>query len=370
MESINSNIEKKDKVREYSLLRVLLMLLVVLGHSTYLIIQTTYGGVHYIMNEPNNFIPMVDKIIAWTSSFHMPAFFMLSGAVYFLSEKKTINELVKKKFKRLIIPFVISGILFMIPIKIFTGFYKNIALPKLIIQFIIGFEGGHLWFLPALFIVSIIFYGIKKLIKDKAHVNILIVLFITYLLQTYHNYCISTNIFYISNALDNIFWYTLGYCFELWRRKCQLFIKTSNVLIMFVVSLIAAIVLIMHKNYGINNIHIMYVRIIINTFMIYCLINLIARTKFANLKIIDFLDKYSMYIYLFHDPLEYVVLYITFKYNLFLSSQIGTIVYFLLRTVGVICVSILIKMMLDKIKTFFNKHKDNIKQKEVLRISC
>ena len=56
MESINSNIEKKDKVREYSLLRVLLMLLVVLGHSTYLIIQTTYGGVHYIMNEPNNFI--------------------------------------------------------------------------------------------------------------------------------------------------------------------------------------------------------------------------------------------------------------------------------------------------------------------------
>ena len=59
------------------------------------------------------------------------------------------------------------------------------------------------------------------------------------------------------------------------------------------------------------------------------------------------LAHYSMYIYLFHDPLEYVVLKIAFGHN-WLLYRTGCLLYMGMRTAGVIAVSIFLGFVIEK----------------------
>lgn len=72
------------------------------------------------------------------------------------------------------------------------------------------------------------------------------------------------------------------------------------------------------------------------------------------MKIIDVLEKYSMNIYLLHDPMEYIILMFAFKYNIF-TSQSGIVLYVFARTIGVIILSILLTIVINLIKKFFKQ---------------
>ena len=58
---------------------------------------------------------------------------------------------------------------------------------------------------------------------------------------------------------------------------------------------------------------------------------------------------HSMHIYLFHDPLEYAVLLISFTYG-WLSSKLGCLAYMGMRTVGVIILSVVLGYIIDIMK--------------------
>jgi hypothetical protein len=63
------------------------------------------------------------------------------------------------------------------------------------------------------------------------------------------------------------------------------------------------------------------------------------RTQFQRTRIFAILSKHSMDIYLFHDPLNYVILFFAFTYNWLLRSW-GCFLYVFLRTAGVVLVSL------------------------------
>jgi len=106
--------------KEYDILKVVAILMVLVSHSTYYIISTKYGGIDYQQYLEQNMslvlYKIFDKVREILYYFHMPMFMALSGAFYYLQVKrdKWINFMLilKQKIKRLVIPFVIFTLLY------------------------------------------------------------------------------------------------------------------------------------------------------------------------------------------------------------------------------------------------------------------
>ena len=71
----------------YDLLRIFLVFLVVIGHSTYLDINTHFGGIHYASLMQTNevsfpiFYKLANFLNVFIYTFHMPVFIALSGSI-------------------------------------------------------------------------------------------------------------------------------------------------------------------------------------------------------------------------------------------------------------------------------------------------
>ncbi len=272
----------------------------------------------------------------------MPLFIFLSGAVYSLAKQSRLDELAYKKFKRLLIPYFLCGLFFMLPIKRIFGFYNSSDFSSIIKSFILGTgEQGHLWFLPTLFWNFIIFYLINTIIKDKSSFALLL---ISLIFQKYYNVYIKIDIFCLSTSINYIFYFTCGYCFELWRKKIEAFLD-KKIIYVFLFSIILSILLNIKYNF-LNG----YDNLFYNFIIIYFISYKLSKTKFANSNIINAIEKYSMSIYLFHDPLQYIILYIFFKKNL-LNNEVMIFFYSICRIVGTILLSILIKKIIDYVIT-------------------
>lgn len=76
---------KRIIIHEYDILRVIVTLLVIIGHSTYYVISTPYGGCDYTsLTLPN--LSLFARLAAYLTRlvylFHMPLYMALSGALY------------------------------------------------------------------------------------------------------------------------------------------------------------------------------------------------------------------------------------------------------------------------------------------------
>lgn len=81
--------EQRKNVAEYDILRVIVTLLVIIGHCTYYVISTQYGGCDYTnltLPEPSIFWRLAEPFTALIYLFHMPLYMALSGALYRLKK--------------------------------------------------------------------------------------------------------------------------------------------------------------------------------------------------------------------------------------------------------------------------------------------
>ena len=78
--------------KEYDILKVVAILMVLVSHSTYYIISTKYGGIDYQQYLEQNMslvlYKIFDKVREILYYFHMPMFMALSGAFYYLQVKR------------------------------------------------------------------------------------------------------------------------------------------------------------------------------------------------------------------------------------------------------------------------------------------
>ena len=117
----------------YDVLRILLVILVVIGHATYYDIITPFGGIQYgmLMKESGiqdtAFHVLMSEITNFIYTFHMPAFIALSGSLFALGKKIGFKDFIIKKAKRLMIPFFIVWLLWNIPIKYMTEYYSGVT---------------------------------------------------------------------------------------------------------------------------------------------------------------------------------------------------------------------------------------------------
>lgn len=112
-------------------------------------------------------------IYKWVYSFHMPLFFFISGFLFALTVPKskllTTNfvTFVKKKAIRLLIPFIfINTVIFLIKASLITDTSMlqnpvNLTVESFIASTLFN-PMGFMWFLPALFVIFIFAYVLRK----------------------------------------------------------------------------------------------------------------------------------------------------------------------------------------------------------------
>lgn len=156
---------KQLRADTYGLLKALVVPLVVLGHiATMYTMDGVYAGT----------MRMRSDLLTWLStflySFHMPTFFMLSGCVYGFGIRagkyRRPGQFLLKKSKRLLVPYVLFGVLVVVPVVYFCRLPEpwlwKLGMPEPTVpqawlwDIGLALQPRHLWYVLVLFEIFVI----------------------------------------------------------------------------------------------------------------------------------------------------------------------------------------------------------------------
>lgn len=179
----------KKYFEEVDVLKGIAILLVLLGHSFIL----------YPINLLN--YSWCNTIFEYIHLVHMELFFLISGFCY--SKKSTYKEYINLKIKRILIPYIIFGIIDLFPRYLFPQLINgNESISDSIKSMLL--YGGKLWFLYALFIIFMIYPLFDKYIKSKYTVFIVILCLVSLELIPI------TNLFLLKTIIKFLKYFILG----------------------------------------------------------------------------------------------------------------------------------------------------------------
>ena len=337
----------KARIKEYDALRVVLTLLVIAGHSTYLLLSTKYGGISYRNDivssgyELSSLYIFFDHINEFIYLFHMEIFMLLSGTLF----EREINKydartLATKKAKKLLLPFIITLSLIVIPIKLLTGYWatsSNVFKDILIGQFLL--QGNiYLWFLPVLFTIFFIVYFLVKKKADSKIVGtfFLILYFLSNLIK----------IRFAMYIFKYLIWFYLGIIFNRNRSLINKHISLKNTLFSIIGVSGACIAYSLLPPYA--QILIKPIITVLMVFIIYAACCSYSK-KWSGKSIIL---KHSFALYLLADPVNYIFLFLVFKLcplSIF-SSNMWSLLIIVLRFFAQLIVSLAVIMIIKTIK--------------------
>lgn len=304
-----TNEKLSERTRNYKIdnLRALAIVSVVLGHS--IILYSPKWNIFETTVE----CAFLQKLYQFIASYQMALFVLLSGYLFFNSCLKEIpfSSFITNKAKRLILPYFIVGLLYMIPIKMVLNIptYADIGVITILKRFVLGIDNGHLWFLYSLFLIFLILYPLnRKTIRYKlapvAILSLIIVLRVV-----------------VSPLLPHIFNLTQAIAYALWFQVGVILAKNNRSEIIAS----ACIVLLWGAVFS---------RVAILTLVILALLYIFVPNRLNT--ILSKISKNSFGIYLFHSPLIYITCtFLTDRSPLlivFLNFVVGGIFAYLLTT--------------------------------------
>jgi fucose 4-O-acetylase-like acetyltransferase len=275
------------KFENISLLKNYGIVLVIIGHG----LSVFRGGHPFTSLIPSSFLK---NLSIYISIYHMPLFFFASGFIYKYKLPNAQNNFIKKKISRLVIPYFTIGILYLIPIWLYTKVYHGVK--DIFWGFFLSNNPGHLWFVLALFHVFIFFHLFKKWIFKT---NPWIVFLIFYL---FNGAASHLPYFQVDNAMRYMIYFYLG---------CIIFKNKNNfentkyiIPILFILHIITSILILNKVKIGIGG----AVIAVLFFYLIYSkLINLYPHLVLNN--VYKVIDKNNYLLYLFHEPLMFIFYY-------------------------------------------------------------
>lgn len=342
----------QKKIVEYDVLRIFATILVVLAHCTYYTIQSDYGGIYYdklyyeVFSSDTRVHWWINIGVQFIYTFVMPMFIALSGALFHIALQKrkfsNLSELVRNKFYRLIVPFIVVTIFYSVPIKFISGYYfesKNYLMDILLGQ--ICLQGNsHLWFLPTLFAQFILAFIIE--LKWKHHKKIKLIIF---MLANCMSIYIPIKL--IQNIVKYLFWFYLGMCFETKREVVNDSLKRHKMECFFSLIIAVALFLINTKILNYSTIIAKMIKSVLGicegifgSFACYSLSYYVSKNRKGNGKALRYISRYigenSLGLYLYADPLNYLILFIVYTcFGLsFFGTESGALIIILVRIFG------------------------------------
>lgn len=158
----------EKKILGLSYIRIIATMLVLIGHCTTL----SYGTSTHLVDTFSGAFPISQGIFrlifSYIYSFHIPLFVTLSGALFDReSNDGHFMNFVKKKVRRLLVPYFLTATILYIPTRYFIGYYAKGELTKAFVSdLILGQDINYLWYLIMLMEVNIVFYFIRKYAKQ------------------------------------------------------------------------------------------------------------------------------------------------------------------------------------------------------------
>lgn len=357
----------KKKIYEYDVLRVVTMLLVIIGHTTYYKIITEYGGIDYLSGMKNSNFSVIYLITSYITKliyeFHMPLFMFLSGALFYYTFKKTnFYDLIKSKSIRLLVPFILVSIFYSIPLKYISGYFvdSNSLLKDIVIGQILIQGNTYLWFLPTLFSIFIIFYIFGKS-NFKLLNNKYVVIFILLLMYEISG---KISIVLIKNIAIYCIWFYLGFCFEPLRDKINKLITVKTFLLVVFLFLCLNYFEIVLVDFSKSGVLIKITERIIKTSevfvgisMTYSASYLISKHNFTKGKVFSLLSKDSFSLYLYSDPWNYVFIAILFSYfgNSIFTVNIITLSVYIFRIIFTFLFAELTILIIQRFNKVFSR---------------
>lgn len=276
-------------------IRAIAIFLVVFGHS--IIIYSSSWGL-YISSNTSLFL---DRLKDFINVIQMPLFFSLSGFLflYTMSKSMTFFNFAVNKVKRLIVPYVIVGLFWLLPVRMLLKYpgYENKKLSRIIFyEILLGADNGHLWFLQTLFIIfCAMFFTIRILQKFDEHKINPIVIYSIVLVALWLCHIVIGRIQIISvikAPIENCVWFYLGFYINKFSEQIKNLYKLRFLLFFISIAtvLISIFVISWLKPLG----------ALLFIFSIYLLVP--NRTN----KVIERISQDSFGIYLFHSPLIYI----------------------------------------------------------------
>ncbi len=298
---------EKKKISEYESMRVVLTILVIISHCQYYRILTPYGGVDFLFADSDGLIAFRLLNLLWRMiyAFHMAAFIALSGALFRVSCERrpdqSLRALSVSKAKRLLIPFAAVTLLYAIPVKLATGYWSSssdLVRDAGVGQFLL--QGNtHLWFLPTLFGAFIAVFLLNRLpLPSWAFFGLLLAAH-------------AVSGFIPINAVSYVFeytvWFYCGYVFEGYRARVNASHTTRNTVIAAVLFL-AVFAVSRHLGSKLVRIPSGVVLALLGMYITYVLSWRISHTRLCETRFYRGLVRNSFGLYLYSDPLNYVVL--------------------------------------------------------------
>lgn len=313
----------KYKDFNVTFLRFIAIILVMFGHSI-IIYDPSWG--FYSTKIQSEMLCTIKHII---NLIQMPLFFSISGYLFFytINNNKNKFRIIYKKFKRLIIPFLIIGLGYFLPLKYILhneSFTSNTILYNIFHNIILGYNNGHLWFLVVLFLIFLIFTFIYKNYNKKLidFIYILIFVFVNLLSS-------KITLQYIPSVLLYLIYFFIGFLANKYKSdiKKPIYYTVLYVFILIVLNMLNKDLLIIQL---LNLITIIYI--------IFSLYN-IDFTKLKKYKFIQLISDNSFGLYLFHSPL----IYITFIYFSNINPILMIFINFIFWGSISLCFTLLIK---------------------------
>lgn len=352
------------KILEYDILRVFVTILVVVGHINYWQIITDYGGIDYSDMFAGDVCILyrgVNLLSAVIYSFHMPLFMALSGALFYLSMEKgrfpSLKILVQSKARRLLIPYFCVTICYSVPVKAVSGYYENSenVLKDILLGQVLDLGNTHLWFLLVLFFIFILDFLVQTYVKLPYTIKIVFL----YLLRIVFLY---VRIPVISSIFEYWLWFAVGFLFEPRRTDFNSSVnvrKTVQTAAVYLVLLVPYIVT-QHIDGGswkpvitaCKRCFLNPLVILSGSLLSYSISFLMSQKKTDENKIYQLVAKYSFGIYLYSDPLNYLILWIAVHTAgvVIFTNNFYAGIFLTVRLMAGLGLSLLISHMLSKLK--------------------
>ena len=327
-----------------------MVILVVVGHGTYYNIITKFGGIYYadLMLESNITQPIFYRIVnlltSYIYTFHMPIFISLSGSLYALSKYKSYKLIICQKVKRLLIPFFVIWLGWNVPIKYLTGYYTRVPISKILLQMFFP-ANVYLWYLESLFFVFLIFGGINKLQRNYQSILIFLLWVVGIILYKklgqYHP---------LGDPLYYLGWFYLGYRIE------DIITVLKKIKLWSTVPMVALLlfqIVMFFANRYLLDIKIIDVgcKYIVFPLAMLLVLNYFIRVVNPTNQWIVKVSGYGMGIYLYAEPLNYLVLYIFYTHCgiEYFGTNLGAMVICFSRIIVTpiiaVCITWLLKRM-------------------------
>lgn len=232
---------KKDFRYDIAVLRVLSIIIVVFFHAYGMCYANHFP--EYIAQAYREKYEMFNQ--SYLINIAMPLFVVISGYLFGLqlsnNRFQSFWELIANKFKRLIIPFFVFSLIFMLTTESFS------------LSVFYTWSYAHLWFLPMLFWCFIISFFLKNILLHKSYlfsILILIILIVISLPDKFAPFLIG-----LYSVSKWIYWFVLG--IVLWRFNDNIVYASKRYPYIFYITLSALYVIfgiLLYSEYGITTI--------------------------------------------------------------------------------------------------------------------